>query len=125
MEVNGIQNALGSSEVSGTNRAQMDTYEFLKLLIIELTNQNPLEPLKDRDFMAQMAQINTAQSIENLGDSLTGLQAASLIGRQVEAYNVAGEKISGEVKAVEMSRGRIYLRVDEQLVDFNTVRKIL
>lgn len=125
MEVNGIQNALGSSEVSGTNRAQMDTYEFLKLLIIELTNQNPLEPLKDRDFMAQMAQINTAQSIENLGESLTGLQAASLIGRQVEAYNVAGEKISGEVKAVEMSRGRIYLRVDEQLVDFNTVRKIL
>ncbi|MCW5934831.1 MAG: flagellar hook capping protein [Fimbriimonadia bacterium] len=125
MEVNGIQNALGSSEVSGTNRAQMDTYEFLKLLIIELTNQNPLEPLKDRDFMAQMAQINTAQSIENLGDSLTGLQAASLIGRQVEAYNVAGEKISGEVKAVEMSRGRIYLRVDEQLVDFNTVRRIL
>lgn len=125
MEVNGIQNALGSSEVSGTNRAQMDTYEFLKLLIIELTNQNPLEPLKDRDFMAQMAQINTAQSIENLGDSLTGLQAASLIGRQVEAYSVAGEKISGEVKAVEMSRGRIYLRVDEQLVDFNTVRKIL
>lgn len=125
MEVNGIQNALGSSEVSGTNRAQMDTYEFLKLLIIELTNQNPLEPLKDRDFMAQMAQINTAQSIENLGDSLTGLQAASLIGRQVEAYNVAGEKISGEVKAVEMNRGRIYLRVDEELVDFNTVRRIL
>lgn len=124
METSSIQSQLAVASSQGLGRAQMDTYQFLKLLIVELTTQNPLEPVKDRDFMAQMAQLNTAQSVERLGHVLGGLQAASLIGREVTAFLSSGERIQGRVQSVEMSSGKVYLRINDKQVPFDTVQKI-
>ncbi len=109
---------------SAPSRAALDTYQFLRLLIIELTSQNPLDPVKDRDFLAQMAQLNTAQSVERMGQILTTFQASTLIGREVEAVLPSGTRISGKVQAVEMSGGRVYLRVDNQQVPFESIQTI-
>ena len=59
MTVGAIQS--GANAPTGNSRTTMDTYQFLRLLIVELTSQNPMDPVKDRDFLAQMAQLNTAQ----------------------------------------------------------------
>jgi len=107
-----------------SSRAALDTYQFLRLLIVELTSQNPLDPVKDRDFLAQMAQLNTAQSVERMGQILTTFQASSLIGREVEAILPSGTRISGKVQAVEMIGGRVYLRVDNQQVPFESIQTI-
>jgi flagellar basal-body rod modification protein FlgD len=119
--------AVNSSASAGTGafaRAALDTYQFLRLLIVELTSQNPLDPLKDRDFLAQMAQLNTAQSVERMGQIVTTFQAAALIGREVEALLPSSTRLSGKVEAVEMSGGRVYLRVENQLVPFESIRTI-
>ncbi len=123
MNVMAVQSGIGA--VTGaSSRATLDTYQFLRLLIVELTSQNPLDPVKDRDFLAQMAQLNTAQSVERMGQMLTTFQAAALIGREVEAVLPSGTRISGKVQAVEMSGGRVYLRVDNQQVPFEAIRTI-
>ncbi len=123
MNVLAVQSGTNSS-IGASSRAVLDTYQFLRLLIVELTSQNPLDPVKDRDFLAQMAQLNTAQSVERMGQMLTIFQASSLIGREVEAVLPSGTRISGKVQAVEMSGGRVYLRVDNQQVPFESIRTI-
>ncbi|MGH8670751.1 MAG: flagellar hook assembly protein FlgD [Burkholderiales bacterium] len=71
-----------------------DTQErFLKLLITQMRNQDPLKPLDNAEVTTQLAQLNTVTGINKLNDTvelLSGnfatnqtLQAASLIGRQI------------------------------------------
>jgi len=73
-----------------TSLAQED---FLRLMLAQLRNQDPFQPLENEEFLSQMAQISTAsgiqgiqQSFESNADALAGsqaLQAASLVDREV------------------------------------------
>lgn len=66
--------------------------EFLSLMLAQLKHQDPLKPLENGEFVAQMAQFSTVSGIENmnksvqqLAESLAGnqlLQSSSMIGRQ-------------------------------------------
>ena len=105
-------------------RTTMDTYQFLRLLIVELTTQNPMDPVKDRDFLAQMAQLNTAQQMERIGSLFTTFQATELIGREVEAVLPTGTTLKGKVESVQMSAGRVYLSVNGETVPIDSVRTI-
>ncbi len=76
--------------------------DFLKILITELTHQDPLDPLKDRDMIAQMAQLSQLEQItqfthsvdkffagfEKMMDTYRVLQASSLVGKEVKAEGV-------------------------------------
>ncbi len=106
------------------SRTTLDTYQFLRLLVVELTSQNPMEPLRDREFLAQMAQLNTAQQIERLGTMLTAFQATSLIGREVEASLPNGTTLTGKVHAVQLSAGKVMLRLENQTIPLDAVRVI-
>ncbi len=79
----------GNSAVSGPDSEQ----RFLKLLVTQLNNQDPLNPMENAELTSQLAQMSTVSGIEKLNSTLSGLvnqtgsnqvlQAASLIG-----YNV-------------------------------------
>ncbi len=123
MTVQAIQSSANTA-LGTPSRATLDTYQFLRLLIVELTSQNPMDPVKDRDFLAQMAQLNTAQQMERMGSLLTTLQSANLIGREVEAVLPSGELLTGKVKSVQLSAGQVFLLVDDQQVPFSAIRTI-
>lgn len=77
--------------------------QFLQLLVTQLTNQDPLSPQDDKEFIAQMAQFSSVEGIKNLDTSINRAQAASFINRTVDAQvmeNGASRTISGVVKAV-------------------------
>jgi len=73
--------------------------DFLSLLITKLTNQDPLNPLEDEDFIAQLAQFSSLEQMNNINESLgeslewdylqmqtiNNTMATSLIGREVSA----------------------------------------
>ena len=77
--------------------------DFLKILITELTHQDPLDPLKDRDMIAQMAQLSQLEQITQFTHSVDrflnvlkdsfktyqGIQAASVVGKLVKAEGVS------------------------------------
>lgn len=80
--------------------------EFLKILITQLTNQDPTEPMEDRDFIAQMAQFSTLEQMTNLSGEfqrLAGLlqsgQAVSLLGKTVDIV-LGDANVSGTVDEV-------------------------
>ncbi|CUU11464.1 MAG: hypothetical protein N2045_02820 [Fimbriimonadales bacterium] len=123
MTIQAVQSS-AQTVAGNSSRTALDTYQFLRLLIVELTSQNPMDPVKDRDFLAQMAQLNTAQQMERMGQLLTALQSASLIGREVEAVLPNGTTLNGKVQAVELSGGQIYLTVSDQRVPFSALKTI-
>ena len=62
---------------------------FLQLLVTQLRNQNPLEPLSNTEYIAQMAQFTSVEQLMNLATEMSALRnnlgiASSLIGKVVE-----------------------------------------
>ncbi len=105
------------SLVSGNT--ELDESDFLMLLITELANQDPLDPLADRDFIAQMAQLNTLNQTVELNENvqtMQWLQAASLVGHEVEAIGPYGESIEGVVSEVWFIDSQPYLVIDDETV---------
>ena len=88
--------------------------DFLKLLLAQLSNQDPLKPMEDKEFIAQLAQFNSLEQMQqvntHLVDMLAGMslsQASSLIGKFVEAG-----QFSGVVNAVTMADGKAKVTLD-------------
>ena len=66
-------------------KSKLDMDTFIRLLAVQLSNQNPLEPMNDRDFFAQMAQLGQVQGMDKLQASMQISQAASLMGKTITA----------------------------------------
>jgi flagellar basal-body rod modification protein FlgD len=87
--------AIYSQLSSGSNKttAQESSDRFLRLLVTQMQNQDPLSPMDNAQVTSQMAQINTVSGIEKLNETISGmlgqftqmqsLQGASLVGRNV------------------------------------------
>ena len=77
----------------------LDKDDFLELLIAKLSNQDPLDPMQDEDFVAQLAQFSSLEQLSNMNENLmqdiqwnymlsqtiSNTMATSLIGRTVRA----------------------------------------
>lgn len=109
MAIDALGNSLNtaSSEVSRSNLSQND---FIKLFMTELTFQDPLEPINNREFLAQMAQFTnleqarlTNDNISNLVSINATLQSLGIIAKQVEIVTSSGANITGTVSAVNFS----------------------
>ncbi|QQO08255.1 flagellar hook assembly protein FlgD [Breznakiella homolactica] len=80
--------------------------EFMKILITQLTHQDPTAPMEDKEFIAQMAQFssleqmtNMARDFSRLADMISGSEATAALGKSVEL--VQGDQvIQGSVRAV-------------------------
>lgn len=94
-EINGVNNSfvegLVAKPVAKNN--ELGKNEFLKLMITQLNNQDPLSPQDSGDFIAQLAQFSSVEGIANLNTSMSSmatsfrssqaLQASALVGRTV------------------------------------------
>ena len=124
MEVNPVLGALMDGGAAKKNEAQELNDRFLKLLVAQMKNQDPLNPLDNAQVTSQMAQINTVTGINTLNATvgrlldqfagLQALQAAQLAGRDV-LVNGNQLPFSGEVApvgAVELSTAASAVKVD-------------
>ena len=87
-------------------KTTLDKNDFLKMLITQLTHQDPTEPMKDRDFIAQMAQFSTLEQITNMNEGISKVlslvsssQAFSLLGKIVSVTDGKGE-VTGLVEEI-------------------------
>jgi flagellar basal-body rod modification protein FlgD len=103
----------------------------MQMLLAQLKNQNPLEPLQDEDLMTEFTQLTSLQEIESMQTQITKLQqdnqktyASSLIGKNVEA-SVNDATVSGVVNSVEFNDTSIYLNVGSQNFELSKLTKVL
>jgi len=88
-------NAASTKSTNSTDATDSGQDRFLTLLVAQMKNQDPLNPLDNAQVTSQLAQINTVNGIEKLNHTLTkllesnqdtqALQAATVVGRQVLA----------------------------------------
>ncbi|MBS4536049.1 flagellar hook capping protein [Clostridium sp. D2Q-14] len=70
------QNNNSTDETSETDNGMLGKDSFLKLLVAQLQNQDPLNTMEDKEFIAQMAQFSSLEQLQNLNTSLQYSQAA-------------------------------------------------
>ncbi|MCJ7984766.1 hypothetical protein MUB16_13115 [Priestia sp. OVL9] len=58
------------TQVKQTGNSSLGKDDFLKLLIAQLQNQDPMNPMQDKDFIAQMAQFSSLEQMTNMSTSL-------------------------------------------------------
>jgi flagellar basal-body rod modification protein FlgD len=100
--------------------------DFLKLFATQLTNQDPMNPMQDQDFMGQMAQFSTLEQISNMATSQSLNQTVGLIGRTVTYTDTKnGQTHTGVVEKVSHSGDTTSLTVDGTAgVDPSTITQI-
>lgn len=79
-----------TSALSGTNLGQQD---FLKLMLAQLQNQDPLQPMENGEFLAQLAQFSTVGGIEQVNSTLTNFTDSMADFRMATASNLLGHQV--------------------------------
>jgi len=109
MAVDAIGSVL-SGDVSELSQSNLSQNDFIKLFLTELTFQDPLEPINNREFLAQMAQFANLEQSRITNENSTNLvtmnattQALGLLGRQVEVTTETGASVVGSVLAINLS----------------------
>lgn len=109
--------ASSSSEVPSA--ATLSQEDFMRILLAQLQFQDPLKPMDNQEFVAQLAQfsgleINRQQSekIDQLLAIQSADQSVGIIGKNVDLQTTTGSSQSGTVKAVSFRTGEPRLTVD-------------
>lgn len=96
-----------TTPISGANAANnIGIQEFLRILSSQLTNQDPLQPLDNQQFLSQIAQFSSLQQSQLLNDKIdtllnaqASIQSIGVLGKNV-TYTLNGATASGTVTAL-------------------------
>ncbi|WP_422657292.1 flagellar hook capping FlgD N-terminal domain-containing protein [Paenibacillus sp. EC2-1] len=121
------------NKVGTSNGQELGKDEFLKILITQLRYQDPMQPMQDKEFIAQMAQFTSLEQLMNISSQITDMRqslgtASSLIGKKVSwvefAEGSSGQTVvkSGIVDSVLIRDGIHYAKIgkDEVALDYIT-----
>lgn len=106
-------NSIDSAALAQTTRnAGLSMDDLLKLLMTELSYQDPLKPVDNKDFLTQMAQFTSLDTTRQLNDNITQLmntqslnQSVGLLGKTVDAQTTSNGVVSGQVTALQLVSG--------------------
>lgn len=132
-----VSSASSSQSSSAITNAANDTLgkdAFLRLLIAELSNQDPLNPMEDREFISQMATFSSLEQMQNMNKTLEGMaeankfSAVQYIGKAVAFTKGEGEEAQ-QVAAVVRNvwfdpGGKIILDTTEGEVELSKVEGV-
>ena len=98
MNVTGTTSTSTASAVTNATNDTLGKDAFLKLLIAELSNQDPLNPMEDREFVSQMATFSSLEQMQNMNKTLESMaeankfSAVQYIGKAVAFTKGEGEE---------------------------------
>jgi flagellar basal-body rod modification protein FlgD len=126
-EVDSFNKSLGTAKATPGGALGKD--DFLKILITQLSHQDPTQPMQDKEFIAQMAQFSSLEQIVNMSAGMAKVasllargQALGLLGANVDVA-AGGQTVSGLVE--EVTGGEFpQILVNGQYYDFSQVQKI-
>jgi flagellar basal-body rod modification protein FlgD len=98
----GFNSILGraEAEMAASNqpehKADLDKDDFLKLLMAQMQNQDPVNPMEDKEFIAQMAQFSSLEQLTTVNDNLESMAAQNNQQQMVSAVNFIGKSVQAE-----------------------------
>ena len=129
----GTQGQSGAQTAPATDAFKnVDLDDFLKLMITELQNQDPLNPMDNQQLLQQLSQIREIESNLQLTDTLKSLlmgqnlaSAGALIGRTIVGLDDDGKTVTGIVERVSLADGKVKLHVGDSQIDLANVSQVL
>jgi flagellar basal-body rod modification protein FlgD len=100
--MNGTSSASSSS--SGTSASDLQS-TFLQLLVAQLQNQDPTDPMDSSQMTSQLAQINTVSGIQQLNTSLSSLSTQLSAGQNAQAALLIGSSVLAPGSSATVSSG--------------------
>jgi len=137
--VSNSNSSTSSSSVKGNGLEDVDLDQFLGLLITELQNQDPMNPMDNAQMMEQISQIRQIGSTNKLTDTLTSLaigqelsMASGLIGKEVSALDNNSKDVKGIVDRVAVqtdpkdgNNRKVQVHIGDSIVDMKNIREIV
>ncbi len=121
-----------AQDPSGTNAFQKLTSEdFLKMMVAELQNQDPMNPTDNSQILQQISQIDAIQSNTQLNSTLQTVQlgqniatASALIGTTVVGSDSSGNAVSGMVSSASINNGQAQLQIGSSSIPLSNVTQV-
>ncbi|MGP4080225.1 flagellar hook assembly protein FlgD [Pseudalkalibacillus sp. R45] len=118
------------AQLRQTGNTNLGKDDFLKILIAQLANQDPLNPMEDREFISQMASFSSLEQMVNMNDTLQNwvshqnngqlLQYSQLIGKEITWIDKSNEDgqpvettLTGEVAKVHFDKGETKIELTD------------
>jgi flagellar basal-body rod modification protein FlgD len=121
----------GAGVATAAGRASLSRDEFLKILVTELTSQDPLEPMDNSEFVQQLVGLQTLEQTAALTDGLRSFEsfmqmssASSMIGRTVRGRLPSGAAVEGVVSSVSLEGGQVNLTVGQYRLPLGSITEI-
>jgi flagellar basal-body rod modification protein FlgD len=121
-----------STVSSTTPKANDIRSDYMNLLITQLRNQNPLEPLDNNQMAGQLATFSQLEQLENMNSTFQKVlaiqqmnQASGLIGRQVSYLPTDSQTPQqGRVDGVKVVDGDVKVTVGTQVINLDAIQSV-
>jgi flagellar basal-body rod modification protein FlgD len=120
-----------SNNTSTSGFGNLTTADFMQMLIAELQDQDPTQPMSSQDLLSQLATMSQLQSTTDLDSALqsntTNQQlsiAASFIGDSINGTDGSGNAVSGVVDQAFLQNGTAYVAVGSSQVPLANITDV-
>jgi flagellar basal-body rod modification protein FlgD len=127
LDINSVLSSQYASDTTTPTRqtsGEMGKDDFLKILVAQLQNQDPTQPMDNTQFISQMAQFSSLEQMQQLTTSFSYSQAYALLGKSVSAQTTGEDGlpkiISGTVDGVVTLNNTPYLNIGGNYVSMDT-----
>ena len=139
-----IQGILSNDPVSGAKsnlpQQELGKDAFMQLLVAQMKNQDPMSPVDNQEYIAQLAQFSSLEEMQVVNENLVALallqqdnalmaqltDSSALIGKSVTYLDPqSGEPTTGSVDSVRLQDGLALLRIDGNDVPLQNVTEVL
>ena len=107
-----LLNAVNPKATTSTDSVQADTDKFMTLLITQLKNQDPLNPLDNAQVTSQLAQLSTVTGINKLNESMKALQGNYQLSSQLQATSLIDHGVLIEGSDLTLKDGKSIFGVE-------------
>lgn len=105
---------------------------FFQLLVKELVYQDPMEPMSNREFVAQLVEFSSLEQLNTLNLQTSKIfqaqvlyQGSQMLGREVVGFNpYTGEEVRGKVEEVCFMKGEVYFLVNGTYLPLTSIKAV-
>ncbi|MDP9173019.1 MAG: flagellar hook assembly protein FlgD [Planctomycetota bacterium] len=115
----GAASGTSSGNTVGSSSSSLTAKDFIKFMVTQLQNQDPLQPTDSNQMLSQLTSIGQLQSATDMDTALKGVvqqssigSAASMIGKVVQGTDSNKMSISGTVSSVQVTSNGVNLKLD-------------
>ncbi|CCZ91036.1 flagellar hook capping protein [Clostridium sp. CAG:167] len=118
-----------TNQVKTRGSSELGKEEFLKLLVCQMQNQDPLNPQSDQEFIAQLAQFSSLEQMTNLNSTMSNTSAYGLVGKEVIVQKKDSDgtttEVRGTVDSVIMKNGHAQLTINGVNYDLDDLVEVM